>query len=184
MFFLSTAAAMGAEEWQKTCFQPENSYFTLFSPKKTSVQGLTQYRIWFYPWNVLSQHCRCYGGRGIAKNMFSAWKQLIQTLFPTNNISTRLNPMQNLILSMECSFTALWLLWGPRNGRKPVFSLKTAISHSFPPKNISTRLNPIRNLILSMQCSFLAPWLLWGPRNGQKPVFGLKTAISHSFYHQ
>ena len=40
MFFLSTVAAMGAEEWQKTWFKPENSYFTLFSPKKH------QYKAW------------------------------------------------------------------------------------------------------------------------------------------
>ena len=101
MFFLSTVAAMGAEEWPKTCFQPENSYFTLFSPPITSVQGLTQCRIWFYELNVLSQDCGCYGGQGMAKNLFLAWKQLFHTLFTTNNLSRRLNPMQNFILDID-----------------------------------------------------------------------------------
>ena len=52
----------------------------------------------------------------MAKNQFSAWKQLFHTLFPANNISTRLNPMQNRILAMECLifvFEALLQVSGP-----------------------------------------------------------------------
>ena len=99
--FLSKFSFSGPypEEWPKTCFQPENSYFTLFSPPVTSVQGLSQSRIWFYQWNVLSRDRGCCGAWGTAKNLFSALKQLFHTLFPTNNIRSRLNPMQNLILS-------------------------------------------------------------------------------------
>ena len=117
---LSTTKAQCSRQLFNTLF-PQKIISTRLNPESD-----------FFQLNVLSQYCGWYGGRGMAKNMFSAWKQLIQTLFPTNNISTRLNPMQNLILSMECSFSALWLLWGPRNGQKPVFSLNTAISHSFP----------------------------------------------------
>ena len=56
----------GAQEWPQTCFQPENSYFTLFFPPITSIQGLTQCRIWFYQWNVFSWGCSCKGSRGMA----------------------------------------------------------------------------------------------------------------------
>ena len=38
---------------------------------------------------------------------------------------------------MEPSFSGMWLLWGQRNGQKPVLSLKTAFSHSIPINNIS-----------------------------------------------
>ena len=66
------------------------------------------------------------------------WKQLFHTLFLTNNFSTRLNPMQNFILPMECSFSSLQLLMGLRNGPKPLFGWKQLFQTQFLTNKFST----------------------------------------------
>ena len=83
----------------------------------------------------------------VQKTILQVWLTVDQDFFLYKRVRDHQDPLQphlfgltpqppiyllTLILSMECSFSALWLLWGPRNGQKPVFSLKTAISHSFP----------------------------------------------------
>ena len=65
-----------------SCFKPENSYFTLFFPPITSVQGLTQCRIWFYQWNVFSQACSCWWGWGMTKTGFQSENSYFTLFFP------------------------------------------------------------------------------------------------------
>ena len=63
-----------------TC--PLTTWQASFFPPITLLQGLTQYRIWFYQWNVLSQLCSCNWGWDTAKNQFQVENSYFTLFFP------------------------------------------------------------------------------------------------------
>ena len=101
-------------------------------------------------------------------------KSAISHSYVSNNFSTRLNPMQNFILPMECSFSSLQLLIGLRNDPNPLLGWKQLFHTLCLTNNFSTRLNPMQNFILPMECSFSSLQLLIGLRNSPKPLLGWK----------
>jgi len=117
-----------------------NNIWTRLNP----MQNLTLYLIWFH------KHSRNSKDSYLKFDFkISAWEQLFHIILPTNNIWTRINPLQILIWNLTCLHRHLPNSKGSYLKMDFWISVWKQIFHIIlPTNNICTRLNQIQNLIL------------------------------------